>query len=68
MVGWSLLAAAGWLVDDDWLADAAGWLLLVELEGDIEASPCTPSADRVCESRLPEPEMPCACWKLCNAA
>lgn len=66
VVAGSLVAAeGGWLADDD---EADGWLLLVEPEAEAEAPPETPSAERVCWSSWPEPEMPCACWKLCNAA
>lgn len=77
-VAGSLGAAEDWFDDkDDWLADAAdwladdeadGWLLLVEPEAEAEAPPETPSAERVCWSSWPEPEMPCVCWKLCSAA
>ena len=61
-----LLAAAGWLLDEA----ADGWLLLVEPDdgAEAEAPPDRPSAARVCWSTWPDPERPCACWKLCSAA
>lgn len=66
--GWSLLAAGWSLLAAGWLLEVAGWLLDVVESADAEASPEIPSAESVCGSRLPEPDRPCADWKLCSAA
>ena len=62
--GW--LEALDWLDDAGWFDEDAGWLALVELEAD--APPEMPSAARVCWSSEPDPDKPCACWKLVSAA
>ena len=43
-------------------------LLLEELPDDELPAPETPSAESVCESRLPVALMPCCCWNCFTAA